>query len=370
MCLRFALLFLIGSMLVADQPPPETILRQALAYHQAGDLEGAVRSYREFLQLRPEAAQIRSNLGASLVGLGRYDEAIKEYQQAVVRLPDNPGIRLNFALAYYKAGQVSQAMVELEQVVKRQPENLQAVLLLADCHLRRGENRAVIAALTPYERDSETNLGIAYLLGTALIRDHQVRQGQVLIDRILRAGDSAEGRLLLGTTKMMANDFAGARADLQKAVELKPNLPEAYSYYGLSLLQTGDSTGAAAAFRKALEQDPNDFQANLNLGALLRQEQEYPRSVIYLKRALQLRPSDAGVRYQIASVALATGQTEQARTDLESLVKDAPAFTEAHVTLATVYYRLKRKEDGDRERAIVQSLNAAEQAKQPGAKTP
>jgi hypothetical protein len=53
---------------------------------------------------------------------------------------------------------------------------------------------------------------------------------------------------------------------------------------------------------------------------------------------------------------------------LESLVKDAPDFVEAHVMLATVYYRLKRKADGDRHQAIVNKLNAERQAKQPGAK--
>jgi hypothetical protein len=40
----------------------------------------------------------------------------------------------------------------------------------------------------------------------------------------------------------------------------------------------------------------------------------------------------------------------------------------AHVSLATVYYRLKRKADGDRERATVLKLNAESQANQPGAK--
>jgi hypothetical protein len=48
------------------------------------------------------------------------------------------------------------------------------------------------------------------------------------------------------------------------------------------------------------------------------------------------------------------------------MVKEAPNFTEAHVTLATVYYRLRRKEDGDRERAIIAKLNAEAQEKQPG----
>lgn len=41
---------------------------------------------------------------------------------------------------------------------------------------------------------------------------------------------------------------------------------------------------------------------------------------------------------------------------------------EAHVSLATVYYREKRKQDGDRERAIIDKLNAEIQARQPGGK--
>jgi Tfp pilus assembly protein PilF len=58
------------------------------------------------------------------------------------------------------------------------------------------------------------------------------------------------------------------------------------------------------------------------------------------------------------------GRPDAARRQLEQLVKEAPAFTAAHVTLATVYYRLKRKTDGDRERAIVEKLTAETQVKQ------
>jgi hypothetical protein len=63
-------------------------------------------------------------------------------------------------------------------------------------------------------------------------------------------------------------------------------------------------------------------------------------------------------------VALHDGKLEDARRDLEAIIKESPAFTEAHVTLATVYYRLNRKLEGDRERATVQKLNAAAQARQ------
>jgi Tfp pilus assembly protein PilF len=72
----------------------------------------------------------------------------------------------------------------------------------------------------------------------------------------------------------------------------------------------------------------------------------------------------------MVTIFVSRGETERALPLLEAIVKEAPDFLEAHVTLATVYYRLKRREDGDRERAIVDRLNKEIQAKQPGAVEP
>jgi hypothetical protein len=58
-------------------------------------------------------------------------------------------------------------------------------------------------------------------LGTALIRDNQPARGQLLVDRILRDGESAEARLLLGTTKMNAQEFPGPGRS-EEASELNP----------------------------------------------------------------------------------------------------------------------------------------------------
>ena len=118
---------------------------------------------------------------------------------------------------------------------------MQAVTLLADCYLKLGEDRKVVALLTPLERAQPENRGFIYLLGTALVRDGQTAEGQVLIDKILRDGDTAESRFLMGTVKYMVSDFAGAREDFEKTVKLNPALPEAYAYYGMSLLSDGRS---------------------------------------------------------------------------------------------------------------------------------
>ena len=114
--------------------------------------------------------------------------------------------------------------------------------------------------------------------------------------------------------------------------------------------------------------DPYNFEANLQLGVAAREEQNYEKAAKYFARAEETRPGDPGVRYQLALIAIDEGHLDEARQILEGLVKQSPQFTEAHVSLSLVYYRLKRPEDSKREREIVLKLTAEAQAKQPGAK--
>ena len=80
------------------------------------------------------------------------------------------------------------------------------------------------------------------------------------------------------------------------------------------------------------------------------------------------RPGEPAAAYQVGSLRLQLGQTDGAREVLERVVSAAPDFLEAHVSLALVYYRLKRKADGDRERDIVRELERKAQEQQPGAR--
>jgi predicted Zn-dependent protease len=102
------------------------------------------------------------------------------------------------------------------------------------------------------------------------------------------------------------------------------------------------------------------------MGILLRQDRLYDEAFVYLSRASQLRPRERYAHYHLGAVLAALGKPEEARPLLEGVVKDHPGFTEARALLASVYYRLNRKEDGDRERAVVRKLSSEQQAKEPG----
>lgn len=361
------LLFVVAaSYLCCQTGNAEAIFRDAVALQAAGKNEQAVERYRQYLKLVPGRVEAISNLGAALARLGRMQEAIEQYRLALDKDPANPSVRLNLALAYYKTAQVPAATKELLVLHKEYPDQLRIIELLADCHLRQGEYGNVIDLLSPVEAAHRDDKGVAYMLGLALLRSNRVPEGERIIDRVFRSGESAEAHLLIGTAKLTVNDPFGARDELARAVELNPKLPGVYSIYGDALRQCEDNAAAQKAYGKALEQDPADFEANLYLGAHMRQEQNFDEALTYLEKALLARPESPAALYQRAATLFGQGKTEEARRKLESLLKDWPTFVEAHVTLAAVYYRLGRRADGDRERDTVRELNAKVQARATG----
>ena len=343
---------------------------RAVALQQAGDREGAAAAYRELLKAQPSHVAARSNLGVVLAQLGRYEEAIEAYRAALAVDPKQQKVRLNLGIALYKAARYSDAVTELAAVRTAQPDNLQARYLEADCHLRMGAPKTVIELLAPIEAAHQDDLAPAYMLGLAYLQEKEMEKGGVLVDRILKRGDSAEAHLMLGMARRGAQDLSGGLEELAKAVSLNPELPGVHSLYGRALLETGNRDRSQAEFEAELARNPLDFDAHLYHGVLQKEDAKFDEAMAHFERALGVRPGDPGVRYQMVTIYVSRGETDRALPLLEAIVKEAPAFLEAHVTLATVYYRLKRREDGDRERAIIDVLNKEIQAKQPGAVAP
>jgi tetratricopeptide (TPR) repeat protein len=364
----FAAGFLFGQSEPRTQTSqsPQDLLKEAVTFHQQGRLEEAIRDYELFLDIYPDAPEVRSNLGAALVATGKYARAIEEYKLALLKKPD-PKLHLNLALAYYKTDDFASAVGELEKVRAVEPDNRQVQTLLADSYVHTGENKKAIDVLWPVFVASSGDLAIDYVLGTALARDGQAELAQRVVNPLMAGPDSAEKHMLMGTAKFAAHDYPGALDDFRKAVEMNPDMPEVNSYYGQALFSNGHTDESKAYFEKELAQNPNDFQSNVHVGLLLKQDQKYDEALTFLKRALAGRPGDVAVRYQIALVKMSQGKDQVALDELEEIVSESPKFLEAHVSLSTLYYRLKRKEDGNRERQIVEKLTTERQAKEPAA---
>jgi tetratricopeptide (TPR) repeat protein len=359
-------LFLLTSA-SAQQTPGDADLRRAVELHQSGHYQEAIPLYQAFLKEHPEAVPVRSNLGAALAHEGRYTEAIQEYSLALKSQPTNFGIRFNLGLAYYKMGNVADAVKEFEEVRATMPadasEQTRLVLLLSECYLRFAENDKVIHLLDPLADANPNDLTLAYLLGTALLNQGQDQRGEQMIQRILKNGETAEAHMLVAYSKSKSNDKKAATAEVDRAIALNPNLPEAYTLRGRLAFLVSDLDGAEAAFRKAADLDPVAFEPRLWMGTLLRMEGKLNESRSNLERAMQMQPNESRVNYQFALLTADEGDDKKAAVLLEALLKRMPEYTEAHRSLSTIYFRLGRPADGREQKKIAEEMDAAIQAK-------
>jgi len=287
----------------AQTPPSGCVLARAVQLHQAGDLDAAIVEYRACVAAEPNRAEIRSNLGAVLAKLGRYQEAIEQYQAALkVAGPEiAPRLHFNLAMAYYKSSQIPEAAGELEPLHRGQPGDLNIALLLADCRLRTGDFQQAIDLLLPLEPAHPDQAALDYILGMALIRVGRVPDGELRVNRILGRGESAEGHFLLGAALFTAGKLPEAIREFAKAEALNPDVPSLHSYYGQALLFTGDADGASAAFRKELKTNPNDYDANFQLASILAHRGQVQEARPLLDRAVQVRPGSREARDALAN---------------------------------------------------------------------
>jgi len=307
-----ALVFLCFTGTEVRAQRPECLT--ALDAHRQGNFPEAIAEYRKCLEGEPLNFQARSNLGAALAHEGRFADAVEQDKAALKLAPADAVVplRMNLGLAFYKSGQLAAAAAEFGAILVKEPANRKAAVLLADCRLNSGDSTGAIALLAPLETDAPNDRTVDYLIGAAYLRIGNVAAGQKYLGRILRDGDSAEGRLLLGTGMMKAGNFPAALIEFAKAAALNPSLPSVQSFYGQVLLRTGDADGASEAFRRELLQQPADFEANLQLGQILIARKHFAEARPLLERAIQLRDGSVEAHLSLAELERSSGRSEVA----------------------------------------------------------
>jgi Flp pilus assembly protein TadD len=361
----FVILLLVSSVASAQGPDVDKLLKAGVQAQQQGDYKAAIADYQRVLKLRPDMADVRANLGTALSHEARFDEAIAEDRLALAASPTNGEIKMNLGLAYYKKGDLANAERVFKEIQRSMPDNPQIAILLGDSEVRSGQAAAAVTMLTPLEPGNAANSDFEYVLGTALIQSGKLRDGVGRMQKVAETTGAADTYLLAGSTYLDLNDFAHAKADLQEALRLNPNLPRVYALTGMSLDMTGDAAAAEPDFREELKRNPDDFDSNLYLGAILDKQRHMEEAKPYLDKALQLKPTSEITLYESAMWESTSGQYEEAAKNLEAVEKSNPGWLEPHIELANVYYRLHRPADGAKERAVVAKIKEQQQSEGP-----
>ncbi len=356
----FLFLLLYASSAGAQRPGPKQLFQDAAQAQQSGNYALAVTKYQQLIRLHPDMVAARANLGVALVSLGRFDEATEQYRAALKLAPGNHDLRLNLALACYKGGRLADAAVEFGSLLKEDPSNSRIATLLSDCYLRLGRNAEVISILLPFEEADRQNLAIAWALGSAMIHNGLNREGLERVQKVADQKQLPEAYALAGEAHLRLEEFDEARRNIDMAMHLDPKLRGIYTLSGMVREYASDLEGAEAAYRKAIEADANEFEPHLRLGAVLYQLRMLDEARRELERALVMAPASSYARFELAKVKNAQGQVEDAVGEFEKVAQAIPEWLPPHVELTALYYRLKRPEDGARQKQMVDRLTEEE----------
>ena len=163
---------------------------------------------------------------------------------------------------------------------------------------------------------------------------------------------------LLASDAVPASVVEPARAAIERALTLTPNLAEAVGEkgYGLYYFEF-DWLGAEREFRRALSFNPNVASAHFGLAQLLLTQDRAEEGFVHLRRARELDPMSPFFNTLESGYLFARGRREEARARLQRAFDIAPDFFMAHRTEAVMQLA-----EGNPEPAIASLRRAAAQA--------
>ena len=152
--------------------------------------------------------------------------------------------------------------------------------------------------------------------------------------------DDANAHYLLGRTRFNENDYRGAIANFERALELHPKYVEAENNIGLAWRELNDLDKAKAAFQAAITWQgptPVDAQPFLNLGKLCATQHQPDEAISYLNKAAALAPKNPTIHEELSHVYVTKQDLPRAQAELEEAIALAPEVSSLHYQLGQIY---------------------------------
>jgi Tfp pilus assembly protein PilF len=200
------------------------------------------------------------------------------------REPEQSQIRYQLAAGYFRDQRVEAAVEELDKALQADPENSDAYNMLGIIALKQGHDYVAQAEIS------------SCLKG----RDAELVRGD------------AQAK------------FRQATTNLRKAVEIRPEFPEAWNNLSVAELQLQDWDSALDAARNALKYATygTPEMARANLGWAYYQKKDIQNAWKELHEAVSRAPGFCVGRYRLAKVYVDRGDTEQASDALAPVLSD------------------------------------------------
>jgi tetratricopeptide (TPR) repeat protein len=340
----------------------EDLSSRAAAAQAADNVDQAIQTYQQALQLRPEWDDGRWSLAMLYYSAGHYPEAISELKIWVERQPNVGTPWAVMGLCEFEIRDYKNALIHLQRGEQLGFGGSPEAAGLARYHLavlenRSGQFESAMETLLPGTRSGTVAKEIQIALGMALLR-MPLLPDQVDPSNSTLVQSAGETAALLQNSK-----YDQAYPKFQLLLKQYPSVPFLHYAYGTALAALSQFDEAEIQLRAELQISSGSELPYVTLASLALKRHRPAEALPFAQRAVQLAPDSAESHYILGRAYLELGHDEQAQSEravleFEQASKLAPGSPEVHFNLAKAYAKAKLPEKAEQERAIFVRLNA------------
>ncbi len=328
-------LFLLGATGVAgaQAPAPAQSAKEPSATQAVVTPDHAAAYYHYMLAQRYKEL-------AGIYNRGDYvDRAISEYKKAIEADPSSLFLRVELAELYWRVTRVTDAIAGAQAVLKINPNDVDAHRLLAHIYLGSlGSSQAGAAipeilqkTIAQFEAVTEldpSDSESALILGRLYKVDNQPQKAEAIFKKVLQ--DNPDSQSVLANLTQLYFD----QAEYQKVIDLLKSIPgdrmdpSLLYLLGNAYMQTRDLSSAEEAFQKALQRAPDSQDVRRAYAEALMADGKMQQARDQLEEILKVSPEDGATYLRLGQLDREMGRFDDARQDFAHARTLSPANLE------------------------------------------
>jgi tetratricopeptide (TPR) repeat protein len=213
-------------LVATEEEPDDDSLFEALGMAcMMGDrLDEAEKAFDRALEIDPEAVSVLLQRARLLAVRGAKERSLADIDKAIDISPDDTAARVLRARVHQQAGDTDKALTDLEEVLRDEPDQASALELRGLIAAEREDYEAAIRDFRRLVAKNSDDPVLITQLGTLYLAAKQPREAIRRFTRALEIDEenfpSRRGR---SDAEITIGDHKAALADLEKALELRPN---------------------------------------------------------------------------------------------------------------------------------------------------
>ena len=213
------------------------LYEKALTHQQSGEIDNAIKYYKDAIHKDPKLWQGQNNLANLLMYQGDCEQAVSLYKSALKLNPEHPMIQNNLGNALLGKQEFREAKKWFEIALKNDPNHVEAI----------------------------SNLGLC------LAEENKINEAEAYFRKAIKINPSfsnAYNNLAMILKKKDKLDES--IEEYKKAITFNPNFSDAYCNMAISLMEIGRIDEAEKNFLQSLKLSPSNLHAKISYAGFLK----------------------------------------------------------------------------------------------------